>query len=312
MSGSVLVEKRLNECEEDESPAKKLKVELSAEETRWSDLSEELTSGVGLDCLLSDEVLEDDESSATNDAASGAGVVVPASLIYSVPKPTAAATSAEEESEAEVALSPFAYVLPRAEEFEPLVRQVVAAHGSLPPPEQSWRPTLVLDLDETLVHSTVAPHDPDQADFSFPVNLEGSSFVVHCSVRPHCREFLRRCQAMGWELAIFTASKSAYADAVLDLLDPSGELLRGSHRLYREHCIEYRGNFLKHLGVTQRDLRRTVIVDNSPAAFALQQENGIAVESWFDDANDCELLKLLDVLQVLRDQPDFRRVLRPQ
>jgi len=300
MSGSFLVEKRVSE---DESPAKKLKVELSAEETRWSDLSEDL----GFDCLLSDEVLEDDdESSVTNDAA----VVVPSSLIYSVSKP--APTAAEEESEVEVALSPFAYVLPAAEEFEPQVRQVVASHGSLPLPEQLWRPTLVLDLDETLVHSTVAPHDPDQADFKFPVMNEGSSFLVHCSMRPHCREFLRRCQAMGWELAIFTASKSAYADAVLDLLDPSGELLRNSHRLYREHCIEYRGNFLKHLGVTQRDLRRTVLVDNSPAAFALQPENGIAVESWFDDANDTELLKLLDVLQVLRDQPDFRRVLRPQ
>ena len=80
--------------------------------------------------------------------------------------------------------------------------------------------------------------------------------------------------------------------------------------MFREACLLVDGNYLKDLNVIGRDLSRSVLVDNSPHAFGYQIDNGIPIESWFDDPNDTELLKLEQFLESLHSVDDVRTVVR--
>lgn len=65
---------------------------------------------------------------------------------------------------------------------------------------------------------------------------------------------------------IFTAAEQNYADKIIDLLDPERKLV--AHRLYRDSCTAFDSLLVKDLRVLGRDLAKTLIVDNSPSAFA--------------------------------------------
>lgn len=171
-------------------------------------------------------------------------------------------------------------------------------------PSKANRKCLVLDVDETLVHSSFnAAHDHD-LHLQCPVN--GSICHVYVAYRPHVHSFLEAVEKM-FEIVIFTASVSAYCNPLMNRLDPSGTL--GPLRLFREHCSTVSGSYVKDLSLLGRSLDQIAIVDNSPVAYLFQPRNAIPIVSWFDDPNDTELLKLLPMLENLARAPTVYDVL---
>lgn len=162
---------------------------------------------------------------------------------------------------------------------------------------------LVIDLDETLVHSSFKP--VPNADFVVPVEIDGQIHQVYVTKRPHVDEFLRRVGRL-YECVLFTASLAKYADPVADLLDPT-VVFRS--RLFRESCTYYNGNYVKDLSRLGRDLRQVIIIDNSPASYIFHQENAVPVSSWFDDMSDTELLTLLPIFERLSSSDDVIQAL---
>ncbi|XP_058232439.1 CTD (carboxy-terminal domain, RNA polymerase II, polypeptide A) small phosphatase-like a isoform X2 [Hemibagrus wyckioides] len=163
---------------------------------------------------------------------------------------------------------------------------------------------VVIDLDETLVHSSFKPIS--NADFIVPVEIDGTVHQVYVLKRPHVDEFLQKMGEL-FECVLFTASLAKYADPVADLLDQWG-VFRA--RLFRESCVFHRGNYVKDLSRLGRQLSKVIIVDNSPASYIFHPENAVPVQSWFDDMTDTELLDLLPLFEGLSREQDVYSVLQ--
>lgn len=153
---------------------------------------------------------------------------------------------------------------------------------------------LVLDLDETLVHSSFK--FVRQCDFVIPVEIENQIHNVYVIKRPGVDKFLKRVGEI-FEVVVFTASVSRYGDPLLDILDPQHKNIH--HRLFRDSCYNYQGNYIKNLSQMGRPLEDLIIIDNSPASYVFHPQHAVPISSWFSDSHDCELSDLLPFLEDL-------------
>jgi RNA polymerase II subunit A small phosphatase-like protein len=116
--------------------------------------------------------------------------------------------------------------------------------------------TLILDLDETLVHSSFKPFI-FKSDIILNVDLDRKIHTIHVLKRPGVHEFLERMSKV-YEVVIFTASLSPYANPLIDQLDKQRH---ASCRLFREHCTHVNGMYVKDMKRLGRDLKDIIIID---------------------------------------------------
>uniref|UniRef100_A0A7S4UXV8 FCP1 homology domain-containing protein n=1 Tax=Alexandrium monilatum TaxID=311494 RepID=A0A7S4UXV8_9DINO len=166
------------------------------------------------------------------------------------------------------------------------------------------RKTLVLDLDETLIHSSFRP--VQSADIVITVELEGEDHPVFVRKRPGVDHLLAEVSRL-YEVVVYTASVPQYANKLLDELDKSGTV---SFRLFRDACTRRPGGYVKDLSKLGRDLKDVVIVDNSPICYSMQPNNAIPIKTWRNDPNDQELLELIPILNSLAMVEDIPTVLQ--
>ena len=160
----------------------------------------------------------------------------------------------------------------------------------LPPIDSKYKYTLVLDMDETLIHF-------------FFTHINGMFFV-----RPYCFDFLNELNEL-YEIITFTAGTKDYADNILNQLDINGDIIK--YRLYRQHTSIIGCNVYKDLSKIGRDLSKTIIIDNLRENFKMQPNNGIFIKTWTSDINDTQFRDLKKVLKEIVEFniPDVRVII---
>lgn len=144
-------------------------------------------------------------------------------------------------------------------------------------PSQRQQKTLILDLDETLIHSMskggrmstghmveVRLNTAALGPAAGPGAAGQHPILYWVNKRPYCDEFLRRV-CKWFNLVIFTASVPEYADPVIDWLESERKFF--SARYYRQHCTYRQGAYIKDLSSVEPDLSKVMILDNSPLSY---------------------------------------------
>ena len=164
--------------------------------------------------------------------------------------------------------------------------------------------TLILDLDETLVHSSFVPFEKN--DIVLEVEFEFVIYNIYVLIRPGAIEFIRKVAKL-YELVVFTASISKYALPLLDILDIDNNI---KYKLTREHCTFLNGIYIKELKKLNRNLNDLIILDNSPLAYSFDNDNGLPIKAWYEDKNDNELEKVYPLIEFLSNVKDVRKFIK--
>ena len=170
---------------------------------------------------------------------------------------------------------------------------------------------LILDLDETLIHADFNERFPKNSYdkiIKFIPKDEDEEIKVGIFIRNGINEFFTQLSKY-FNIIIFTASSSDYADAVLDCIDPEKKFIK--LRLYRENCVNINDlTTVKDLTIIRNiDLSKTIIIDNSMYSFSNQLSNGILINSFYNDKNDNDLINVKNyLLNYIIDCKDVRKI----
>jgi len=178
------------------------------------------------------------------------------------------------------------------------------------------KPLLILDLDETLIHATA---EKIRDDFDFQV------YQYFAYQRPGLATFLTQCAAY-FQLAVWSSASDDYVQAVVGHIFSPGltpVFVWGRSRCtrfplpeldeYGFSSLDYASHyeFAKRLKKVKRlgfDLKKTLIVDDTPEKVSQNYGNAIYIKPYSWASDDQELAHLADYLHSLQAVENVRTI----
>ena len=181
------------------------------------------------------------------------------------------------------------------------MRQTSYSTSTTSPSSRLAQKTLVIDLDETLIHSLakggrMSSGHMVEVKLNATVGYGGAMIgpqhpiLYYVHKRPHCDEFLRKVYKW-YNLIVFTASVQEYADPVIDWLEQERKYF--SARYYRQHCTFQNGAYIKDLSSVEPDLSKIMILDNSPLSYDFHEGNSIAISPLVAYTDPTQIMRFL-------------------
>ena len=174
----------------------------------------------------------------------------------------------------------------------------------------SFDKLLVLDIDGTLIYSTETKLDREH-------DFEVGSYYVY--KRPGVDRFLENC--LKWfEIGIWTSATRDYAREIIRNL--FGDIQKLSFMWCREKCtprinddensLTFRSRYyikdLKKLKKKEYLLEKIIVVEDSYKAVSRNYGNAVIVREYRGSADDDELFRLSDYLQILGSVRNVRKM----
>ena len=167
--------------------------------------------------------------------------------------------------------------------------------------------TLILDLDETLVHSLFEQEKINnniiKPDIYLKIFFNNKYQEIFVYKRPFIDIFLKEMNNL-FNIFIFTASIELYAKPLLKKIDKNNLIKK---KFYRESCLLSKGKFIKNLNALNLKLKDVIIIDNNPVSYKYNKNNGIPIKPWHCDKGDTELVKIIPLLKYLAKCDDVRK-----
>ena len=182
--------------------------------------------------------------------------------------------------------------------------------------------SLVVDLDQTIIHACIEPtigewqRDPTNPNHnavkdvrSFQLNDDGprgvtSGCTYYIKLRPGLMEFLEEVSKM-YELHVYTMGTRAYALNIAKIVDPDKKLF-GNRVISRDENGSITSKSLQRLFPVSTDM--VVIIDDRADVWPMNRPNLIKVVPYdffkgIGDINSSFLPKRQDILPVLKPKP---------
>ncbi|KAK9453740.1 NLI interacting factor-like phosphatase-domain-containing protein [Dipodascopsis uninucleata] len=147
----------------------------------------------------------------------------------------------------------------------------------LPPEDGTKRPTLIIGVEDALIHSEWTRQDGWKT-----------------YKRPGLDYFLTYLSQY-YEIVLFSSEYANFAERTVIKLDPYHLFL--SMAFFRESSYYIDGKIVKDIEDINRDLKKVVMVDVDPAAYSRQPDNAVPLKKWDGNPNDTELINLIPLLE---------------